>query len=256
MQHRRWRVRQSLSCRACARSSGARHLGRVHRLGLEVIPVRGPCAARRVVVERRRAVGREARAVVVEPEKVGRAAEHLLLGLAEGRKAPAQLLAHRGGVVAQPDGVTKPAEPPLARALGRGDVRRLGRQRLAPVHVVGHADAALVALVAEDAHRLAVREQHVMPGRVRVARHLGKLAARRLAARAIAEHDEGPRLVEGHPGGDAVGEEAEAERGVLDEVADHRFVEPAGQQTRLQRLQTQRNVREFRQECATTMRLT
>eukprot|EP00964_Phaeocystis_antarctica_P105254 scaffold70298_cov75-Phaeocystis_antarctica.AAC.2 len=66
-------------------------------------------------------------------------------------------------------------------------------------------------------------------------REVGEGRAGRLGAGAVAEHDEGPRLVERRPVPDARSEAREAELGVVGEEALERGVEPSGKARRLQR---------------------
>lgn len=110
----------------------------------------------------------------------------------ELRQALAQLGLHRGRIVAQPDGIREPCEPPLIRALRRRDVGGIGASGLVPVAVVRDANFGAsrleLGVAAEGGNRLGMREQHVMARQVGVSAHLDVWPARRLGACAVAEH--------------------------------------------------------------------
>mmetsp|Transcript_108916 Transcript_108916/g.150636 ORF Transcript_108916/g.150636 Transcript_108916/m.150636 type:complete len:384 (+) Transcript_108916:136-1287(+) len=169
---------------------------------------------------RRRGVGRR---IVVETKEVRGALDHHLLSLCEGWQAVAAAAAHALGVVTLPDGVRKPAQRPVQGPLSRGLVSLGVRQGLAPVHVQGDPDHALLLsleLTAVAMHRLRVRQDDVVRRSVRL-RFRIVAAARRHFAVGVAQHGGAPGLVEGDPVLDEVTELTEAHSRVVLKVVHH-----------------------------------
>mmetsp|Transcript_94762 Transcript_94762/g.306444 ORF Transcript_94762/g.306444 Transcript_94762/m.306444 type:complete len:389 (+) Transcript_94762:943-2109(+) len=167
-------------------------------------------------------------AVVVEAVKIRRPLEELLLMVREIGQAVAVHLPHLGGVVAllAEDGIGHPAELEENRALCRGDVLGGSCLGLPPIAVVGDAD--LPALVLElppvKVHDGRVRVEQIVAANPGVRGHVAELRNARCLAPSRGQVEGGPRLVEGHPGLDAVAEGLEADLSIVNEFLGDRAI--------------------------------
>ena len=199
-------------------------VGRDRQTDLLVVAHAAVAVGADVVAVFGRRFGGVQRRIVVQPEKIGAPFDQRPLFGGELRQPRADPLAHHGGIVAEDHRIGEPAVEEFDGPLrGRPVLGRIG-QRFAPVAVVGNADRAAVAALAEPPDRLAVRKQQMMGDDIRLS---VAGASGREAAGTVAEHGDAPRFIQRDPVLYPVAERLETEFGVGGEVIGDLWIEPA-----------------------------